>query len=182
MSGSLIIDYEYNAKEIKSFIEEGTFFSLFDKGDANKILKHANLTSDNYISLLKEGKAMYSSSKLFKYICGSHVSFKNVDEMIDVLQFAAKNLNLAILHDVIDAVTSLVTQLNTSKSSISDLQKTIQNLQLEIVDLKKQVQTFNEKINLLSTDNEKLKEYSNQMNCLSRMVEYKNSDDFYQIC
>ena len=66
MSDKLIPDYEYMAANINDYIQEGNLFEIFELKDLKQILKLANLTSEDFITLLKQSKSTLDENKLYE--------------------------------------------------------------------------------------------------------------------
>ena len=54
MDTELSVDYNYIAKHIKDYIEQGNLFDIFNPKDLNRILEKAKLTSDDFITLINQ--------------------------------------------------------------------------------------------------------------------------------
>ncbi|EAX97239.1 hypothetical protein TVAG_037460 [Trichomonas vaginalis G3] len=85
MSQGLTVDFDYIANNIQTYIEQDNFYDIVDKDDIPKVLEKVNLKSNDFSTLLSQGKSKYSTPKLFCFIRKCNVLIDSFEDAINVL-------------------------------------------------------------------------------------------------
>ena len=133
MSQALIQNFEYTAAHIKDFIDEDKLFSTFEIEDITQIMKFANLTTNDFISILKQSQFTVKANKLYMCIRSANVSIQNYEDAIKILKSSKKYLKLTFLDGVIDF-------LMHSQNVPCDYTEKIQTIQIELSTIQNQKQ------------------------------------------
>ncbi|EAY23558.1 histone-lysine N-methyltransferase, H3 lysine-9 specific, putative [Trichomonas vaginalis G3] len=138
-------------------------------------MKFTNLTTNDFITLLKQSQSIVKANELYTCIRNANVSIQNYEDVINILKSSKKYLKLAFLDGIIDFLIQ-------STKEQSDYTKKIQTLQAElktIQELKqksdKQVESLNSQLNQIYND----ANYGE--NFISKISELKKSNDFERI-
>ncbi|EAY20666.1 ankyrin repeat protein, putative [Trichomonas vaginalis G3] len=171
MSQSLVQNFEYTAAHIKDYIDDDKLFTTFEVQDIRKIMKFANLTTNDFNTLLKQSKSIVKANDLYMCIRYANVSIRNHEEVINLLKTAKKYLKLTFLDGTID----FLIQSQTVESYYTEK---IQILQAELKTIHEQKQKSNKEIESLQSQ---LNQIMTEEKVLSKISELKNSNDFYRI-
>ncbi|EAX66600.1 hypothetical protein TVAG_605800 [Trichomonas vaginalis G3] len=101
MSHKLIQNYEYIAAHIKDYIQEEKLFDIFELKDLKKILRLANFTSEDFITLLKQSESTLDENELYECARNTKVSIRNYQEVISTLKSVRKYMKLTMLDGII---------------------------------------------------------------------------------
>lgn len=66
MSQGITQNFEYIGSHIKDYIKENNLFHIFEVEDIAAIMKFANLTPEDYNSVLEQSHSVISADKLYK--------------------------------------------------------------------------------------------------------------------
>ena len=182
MSQSLIQDFEYIAAHIKDYIDDDKLFTTFEIEDIEKIMKFANLTTNDFITLLKQSQSVIKSNKLYIGIRNANVSIQNYEEVVNLLKYSKKYLKLTFLDGVIDFLIQMA-------KTQSDYAKKIKSLQAELKTIQNQKQKSEKEIEPLKQQRisgmrkflEQMRSLNDEENILSKISELKSSNDFESI-
>lgn len=137
MAQELTVNYEYIGNNIGTFIQDRTFLDTYDIKQVDKILKYATLSTEQYVSILKEGSLMYDSHKLILCVRNAHVTLQNMHDAIKVLKYSKKYLKIRILKDLFNVLSPMGDKINEYEAILTDLKISYQNLQSELENTKK---------------------------------------------
>lgn len=65
MSQGLSLDYENIAAHMSDYIQKESFFTTFEIEDIQNILKHSNLTTNDFVTLLKQASAIITANDIY---------------------------------------------------------------------------------------------------------------------
>ena len=171
MDQDIIQNYEYIAAHISDYIKEGNFFDVFEVEDIKKILKNSNLTTNDFITLLKQSHHAIKTNKLYTCARNANVSIQSFEDVILTLKSIKKYMKLGILNSIIDF-------LNQKSKEMFDSTEKIQKHQTETNEIQKpkndnQIQKSDGEAQKPKSDNE-IKSPQPQMN--QKEILSKNSD------
>ncbi|EAY22329.1 hypothetical protein TVAG_378080 [Trichomonas vaginalis G3] len=153
------------AAHIKDYIQEGKLFDIFELKDLKEILKLANLTSEDFITLLKQSESTLDGNKLYKCARSTNVSIRNYQEVISTLKSVRKYMNFTMLDGIIGF-------LDETDKIISESTVKIQKLQAELNSIQKAKQKSDNKIQLPKSELKEKESIISQIN-------EENSTDAY---
>lgn len=133
MSQGIIHNFEYIAAHVSDYIDENKLFDVFEINDIKEILKKSNLTSKDFISLLKQSHHTIKSNQLYLCARNTKVTIQNFEEVIPILKSIRKYMKMSILDGVIDI-------LNQTKNEIHGYTEKIEKLQTELNTMQNQKQ------------------------------------------
>ncbi|EAX97508.1 hypothetical protein TVAG_429440 [Trichomonas vaginalis G3] len=157
MSHKLIQNYEYIAAHINDYIQEEKLFDVFELKDLKKILSLANLTSEDFITLLKQSKSTLDENELYKCTRNTKVSIRNYQEVISTLKSVRKYMNFTMLDGIIGF-------LDETDKIISESTVKIQKLQAELNSIQKAKQKSDTEIQLLKSELKEKESIISQIN------------------
>ncbi|EAY16783.1 hypothetical protein TVAG_447420 [Trichomonas vaginalis G3] len=102
MSGSISVDIGYITKNIHTYIEQGTFFDLFEEEIISEVLKEAKLNPKSFNVLLTLAKSKYTTEELRIFASKCNVDVNSFEEAIIVLESYEKLLQLRPTHSLIN--------------------------------------------------------------------------------
>ena len=102
MSQGFIFNYEYIAAHIKDYIDADKLFSTFETNDIKKIMKFTTLTTNDFITVIKQSRSSIKANEL--YICtrNANISVQNFEDIVSILKSLQKYMKLRILDGVIN--------------------------------------------------------------------------------
>lgn len=171
MSNGLEPNFEYMAAHASDYIANGMLFSVYDEEDIPKILKHAKLTTDEYISLIKQSTTKLKARRLYTYTHTTSISINNLADAITFLKSIKKHMKLGILSGVIAI-------LNKTSQEIEDSSKKFQKIENSLAELQKKVDQISEENKMLKKE---IIDISYSEKFLTKIASYKRSDDFNAI-
>ena len=146
MNNDMIIDYDYIAKNIDAYIDQGNFYDIFDEDVISEVVKKATLKSKDFELMVSQGKSKFNSVKLYEMTYKSNVVVHSYDDAIQILKSYKDYLGL-------ESSNSLITFFEQYKEDhISDT-KEVQELKTEIQNLQKKVRIMENEIKKLKDDN-----------------------------
>ncbi|EAY19110.1 hypothetical protein TVAG_190010 [Trichomonas vaginalis G3] len=128
MSSELVQDFEYAAAHIKDYFEDNKLFDTFEAEDIRKILEIANLTLEDFTTLLKQSKHSIKASKLYNCARNAKVSVNNFEEAISILKLIQKYMKMKVLNRAIDIFKQTEKDISESKEKIQKLQSELDSL------------------------------------------------------
>ncbi|EAX87938.1 hypothetical protein TVAG_349000 [Trichomonas vaginalis G3] len=174
MSQGIVRNYEYIGSHIKDYIEENNLFSTFEVEDIKSIMKFANLTPDDFNSLLVKSHSVISARKL--YICtrNANISINNLQDAISTLKSVQKYMKMRIFKGIIGILEQLQKDQSITTNKIEKHQADLNLIQKEKENNEKEIQTLHSQ--------HKEKEGNNlPKEFLSEISKLKDSEDFDQI-
>ena len=96
------LNYEYIAAHISDYIKSENFFDTFDIEDIKQIMKYSNLTSNQYITLLKQSSSAIKAKELYMCTRNANVTIQNMEEIVSTLKSVKKYMKFNIFDGIID--------------------------------------------------------------------------------
>ncbi|EAY20730.1 hypothetical protein TVAG_391140 [Trichomonas vaginalis G3] len=128
MSQCITPNFEYIGSHINDYIQNDNFFDIFDLECSNTIMKHAKLTTTQFISLLKQSTSTLKASKLYRYIRNANVTIQSIDEVFSVLKSVKTYMKMKIFDGIIDFLKLNGTEMRNSSEEIEEPQEQVQIL------------------------------------------------------
>ncbi|EAY08303.1 hypothetical protein TVAG_401570 [Trichomonas vaginalis G3] len=175
MSRGIVLNYEYIGSHIKDYIQEDTLFSTFEVEDIESIMKFANLTPDDFNSLLVQSHSVISASKLYTCTRNANISINNLQDAISTLTSVQKYMKMRIFEGIIGFLEQSQKDQSITTNKIEKLQADLNQIQKEKENVEKEMQTLRSQLKE-KEGNDLPKEF------LSKISELKNSKNFDQIC
>ncbi|EAY09164.1 hypothetical protein TVAG_363790 [Trichomonas vaginalis G3] len=101
MSRRSVLNHEYIGSHIKDYIEADNLFSTFEVKDIESIMKFANLTPDEFNSLLAQSRSVISERKLYACTRNANILISNLQDAISTLKSVQKYMNMRIFEGII---------------------------------------------------------------------------------
>ncbi|EAY14283.1 hypothetical protein TVAG_026040 [Trichomonas vaginalis G3] len=170
MSQGIVLNYEYIGSHIKKYIEENNLFSTFEVEDIKSIMKFANLTPDDFNSLLAQSHSVISARKLFTCTQNANISINNLQDAVSTLKSVQKYMKMRIFKGIIGILEQLQKDQSITTNKIEKLQADLNRIQKEKENVEKKMQILHSQLKE-KEENEFPKEF------LSKISELKNSKD-----
>lgn len=120
MSNAISLDFEYIAAHISDHIKEGNFFDLFEVEDIKKIMKTSKITSDDFVSLLKQSQPTINANELYNCTRKAIVYVKNLQDVILVLQTVKTYMKIEIFNEMIDFLYNTEKEISENSEQIKE--------------------------------------------------------------
>ncbi|EAY01250.1 hypothetical protein TVAG_027180 [Trichomonas vaginalis G3] len=174
MSRGIVLNYEYIGSHIKDYIQEDKLFSIFEVEDIESIMKFANLTPDDFNSLLAQSHSVISARELYTCTRNANISINNIQDAISTLKSVQKYMKMRIFEGIIGILEQLQKDQSITTNKIEKLQADLNQIQKEKENIEKEMQTLHSQLKE-KEGNDLPKEF------FSKISELKNSEDFKQI-
>ena len=174
MSQGIVLNYEYIGSHIKDYIEADNLFSTFEVEDIESIMKFANLTPDEFNSLLAQSHSVISARELYACTRNANVSINNLQDAVSTLKSVQKYMKMRVFEGIIVFLEQLQKDQSITAHKIEKLQADLIRIQKEKENVEKEMQTLHSQLKA-KEGNDLPKEF------LSKISELKNSEDFNQI-
>lgn len=112
MSLFISLNYDYIAEHINEYIDNGSFFDIFDEEDIKGIMEHSNFTPNQYADLLRQFASTLNIERLFIYTRNAKVSVKSIEDAISILNSAKEYMKFDVFDGVIDILKKNETEIN----------------------------------------------------------------------
>ena len=161
-------NFEYIAAHISDYIANENLFDIFWIEDIKTIMKYSKLTSEQYITLLKQSRSTINAKEL--YICTrkANVTIQNYEEVISILQSIKQYMKFNIIDSIIDFLIHKDKEMRDSKEEIRKHQK-------ELTSFQRQNKSNGSPNNQINENDSNSKEF------LTKISEVKNLNDFESV-
>ncbi|EAX88002.1 hypothetical protein TVAG_268700 [Trichomonas vaginalis G3] len=174
MSLENVLNYENIGSHVKDYIKADNLFSTLKVEDIESIMKFANLTPENFNSLLAQSSSVISACELFTCTRNANISINNLQDAISTLKSVQKYMKMRIFGGIIGILEQLQKDQSNTTNKIEKHQADLNLNQKEKENVEKEMQTLHSQL--------KAKEGNNlPRDFLSKISELKNSEDFKQI-
>ncbi|EAY09555.1 ankyrin repeat protein, putative [Trichomonas vaginalis G3] len=164
------MNYEYIAAHISDYIKNENFFNTFDIEDIKKIMKYSNLTTIQYITLLKQSSKTISAKNSFICTRNANVTIQNKEEVVSILKSVKKYMKFKIMDGIINI-------LDQKEKESHDSTEQIQKHQEKLKEIQNQIQNAAKETNVNQTN-----ESSNHSReILTKIAELKKSYDIKSV-
>ncbi|EAY18172.1 hypothetical protein TVAG_122380 [Trichomonas vaginalis G3] len=161
------LNFEDIAAHVSDYIKNENFFDTFKIEDIKRIMKYSHLTTDQYVTLLKQSHSTISAKKLYLCTRDAKVTIQNLDEVVLILRAVKKYMKFKTFDSIIDA-------LNQKEKEMSDFTQEIKQLQ----DKLKEFQNENENATKKAPISQTNENYNHAQYILTKITELKQSNDF----
>lgn len=138
MYQELIQNFEYIGAHVEDYIDDNKLFATFEIEDIAKIMKFSNLSTNNFITILKQAHSITDANTLYSCTRNANVMIQNFEEVISLLKSVSEFMKLRIFDGVIDFliqtgkyVSDLIEQIQSLQTQLN--QNTVENDQSEII-------------------------------------------------
>ena len=107
MSLENVLNYENIGSHVKDYIKADNLFSTFKVEDIESIMKFANLTPENFNSLLAQSSSVISACELFTCTRNANISINNLQDAISTLKSVQKYMKMRIFGGIIGILEQL---------------------------------------------------------------------------
>ncbi|EAX83403.1 hypothetical protein TVAG_242560 [Trichomonas vaginalis G3] len=137
-------------------------------------MKFANLTPDEFNSLLAQSHSVISARELYACTRNANVSINNLQDAVSTLKSVQKYMKMRVFEGIIVFLEQLQKDQSITAHKIEKLQADLIRIQKEKENVEKEMQTLHSQL--------KAKEgYDLPKEFLSKISKLKNSEDFNQI-
>ena len=141
MSQGIVLNYEYIGSHIKDYIEADNLFSTFEVEDIESIMKFANLTPDEFNSLLAQSHSVISACELYACTRNANVSINNLQDAVSTLKSVQKYMKMRVFEGIIVFLEQLQKDQSITAHKIEKLQADLIRIQKEKENVEKEMQT-----------------------------------------
>ncbi|EAX96440.1 hypothetical protein TVAG_284100 [Trichomonas vaginalis G3] len=138
MSQGIVPNFEYIGAHIKEYIEQGILFDTFEVEDIKAIMKYANLTPNDFDSLLQQSSIATTANKIYYCTRQTNISIKNFQDAISTLNSIQKYMKMEILDNIIDTLNQTGRMLSDSANKLEKQQSELSQLQNEKGNIEKE--------------------------------------------
>ncbi|EAY18875.1 hypothetical protein TVAG_295270 [Trichomonas vaginalis G3] len=103
------------------------FFNTFEREDIKSILEKAQLTHDQYFSLLKQSSSTITFKDLYAYTHSTKISIQSFEEAISVLKSITKYMRFNTLNGIIDFLEQKQEEILNSSETFRKLREELNN-------------------------------------------------------
>lgn len=86
MYQELIQNFEYIGAHVEDYIDDNKLFATFEIEDIAKIMKFSNLSTNNFITILKQAHSITDANTLYSCTRNANVMIQNFEEVISLLK------------------------------------------------------------------------------------------------
>ncbi|EAY00642.1 hypothetical protein TVAG_134320 [Trichomonas vaginalis G3] len=175
MSHGLSIDTDYIANNIQTYIDDGIFFDTFEEDIISETLAKTSLNSQNFITLLTQGKLKYSSYKLFNCVRKCSICIGSFDEAIQILESYKSYFKLESANGLIEYLKQFRSEHVSDSNEVTKLQTKIEKLETNLQKIKDENHQYKNEISSKNKENIQLNRSINKFQEITKLL---NTDDF----
>lgn len=102
MNQELVLDINYIAKNIQTYIDQDNFYDVIDEDFIPQVLEKSNLNPNDFRMLLSQGASKLSTTRLYRFSRECNVYINSFEDAINVLQSYNNIFKLKSSHALID--------------------------------------------------------------------------------
>ncbi|EAX92086.1 hypothetical protein TVAG_273990 [Trichomonas vaginalis G3] len=118
MSKGIQLNFEYIGSHLEDYIDDNKLFTTFEIDDINQIMSFANLSTNDFINILKQAHSTVNANKLYFSTRNANIITRNLGEVITLLKSVREFMKLKILDGAIDLLIQLGKRLPSSEEQL----------------------------------------------------------------
>ncbi|EAX91407.1 hypothetical protein TVAG_312940 [Trichomonas vaginalis G3] len=178
MSHGISVDTDYIANNIHTYIDDGIFFDIFEEDIISETLAKTSINSQNFITLLTQGKLKYNSYKLFNCVRKCNVCIGSFDEAIQILESYQRCFKLESAHGLIEYLNKFRSEHVSYSNEVTKLQTKIEKLETNLQKIEDENHQYKNEISSKNKENIQLNRSINKFTEITKLL---NTDDFESV-